>query len=426
MTHKIMINCGHGTQSNKTWDSGCAYKLNGTTYTEAALMLPITRAAVKYCRASGITVLSDSDTGNNYNVITGTAWANKQKVELFISVHCDYSGSPSGVYPLYYPTSTNGKKLATYLNDAIKLGMGMKSRGIAGRSDLYELSQTDMCAVILECGSIKQDLSIFKNKYDTYGKCIAKAICKYLGVTFVDVTIPVPVSVPITIKTVDYTVKTNGTITLYSDYKGTKKSTVSGVYTIIQESSNGYGKLKSGAGWVKLSDTVKYVPSVKTTTDKFIDTLDEYGREIEKSFKYSNTNSKTTWAEAKKNHIVNCARYVSWALQNVGILPSGKCIYCTTSLLGTGAATIKASSKVTLLKPGKTTISMAKAGQLKRGDIVMYTNGKHTMVVRDVNKTTGVVHFYTAGSSDVSVKNVRNRRRSEYDLRKVAYLIRIK
>lgn len=422
---KVMIMAGHGTDSTGRFDSGCVYKTNGVKYTEAALMLPITKAAAKYLRASGVTVYTDSDSGNNKNVITGVQWEHNVRPDIFISVHCDYDGSPSGVYPLVYPTSTKGKKLATYLNDTIKADMGMKSRGIAGRSDLYELAETLCPAVVLECGSIKQDLTILKNKPDQYGKAIAKGICKYLGVTFKDGSEPAPAPA-VTVKSVNYMVRTNSTITLYSDYKGTKKSTVSGVYTIIQESSNGYGKLKSGAGWIKLSDTTKYQAVTKTTTDKFIDTLDAYGKEIEASFKYSNTNSKTTWAEAKKNHIVNCARYVSWALQAVGILPSGKCIYCTTSLLGTGAATIKSSSKVTLSKPGKTTISMAKAGQLKRGDIVMYTNGKHTMVVRDVNKTTGVVHYYTAGSSDVGVKNVRNRRRAEYDSRKVSYLIRIK
>lgn len=421
MAIKIMVNCGHGKSTDGSWDCGCTY--NG--YNEAALMLPITKAAVKYLRASGFTVYSDADTNNNKNMIADVNWSNTIKdLKAYVSIHCDWYKAESGVYPLY--VSSGGKKLATALNTAIKSGMSMPSRGPGKRTDLWELNGTAAIACILETGSIKADLQKLK-KADDYGKCIAKGICNYFGVAFKE-SAEVPVQTVI-VKNVNYTVKTNGEVALYNDYMNTKKSTVNGVYTIVAESSNGYGKLKSGAGWIKLSDTTKYQAQaavVKTTTDKFIDTLDAYGKEIEASFKYSNTNSKTTWAEAKKNHIVNCARYVSWALQAVGILPSGKCIYCTTSLLGTGAATIKSSSKVTLSKPGKTTISMAKAGQLKRGDIVMYTSGKHTMVVRDVNKTTGVVHFYSAGSSDVGVKNVRNRRRAEYDSRKVSYLIRIK
>lgn len=170
-------------------------------------------------------------------------------------------------------------------------------------------------------------------------------------------------------------------------------------------------------------------PNLKKEKDtrlmRFIDGLEAYGRDIEKEFKYSNSNSKTTWAEAKKNHIANCARYVSWALQYCGVLSSGKCIYCTTSLLGSGATQFKSSKYIKFSTPKKTVTDMAKAGELKRGDICMFTNGKHTMVVYNVDKKTGKVTWYSAGSSDIKAKKVRNRVRDEYQSRKVAYLGRI-
>ena len=43
----IAVQCGHGVSLDGSWDSGCAYKSGGKQYTEAALMLPITKAAVK-------------------------------------------------------------------------------------------------------------------------------------------------------------------------------------------------------------------------------------------------------------------------------------------------------------------------------------------------------------------------------------------
>ena len=172
---KIALMCGHGRSTDGTWDSGTTYAGN----TEASLMLPITKAAVKYLRMAGVDVISDADTNNDKNMIADVRWANKEQAAIYVSVHCDYYKAPSGVMPLY--VSAKGKILATALNDAVKSGMGMKSRGVVKRTDLYELNQTTMPACILETGSIKADIAKLKD-YDKYGKCIAKGICDYLGI----------------------------------------------------------------------------------------------------------------------------------------------------------------------------------------------------------------------------------------------------
>lgn len=180
MAKKIAVQCGHGTSTDGSWDSGCVYG----KYTEAGLMLKITKVAVKYLRASGITVISDADSGNNKNMIKDVQWANQEGVSLYVSIHCDYSKAPKGVMPLY--VSSSGKKLATALNKAIKSDMGMKSRGVQKRTDLWELNGTDMTACILETGAIKADLATLRDQSDKYGKAIAKGICSYMGVTFKD------------------------------------------------------------------------------------------------------------------------------------------------------------------------------------------------------------------------------------------------
>lgn len=149
-------------------------------------MLPITKAAVKHLRASGIKVITDADHGNNKNMIEDVRWANRVGAALYVSVHCDYSGAPKGVMPLY--VSGSGKKLAKALNSAIKKDVGMKSRGVQRRTDLWELNGTDMPACILETGSIKADLATLKNHPDKYGKAIAKGICQCMGVKFSDGT----------------------------------------------------------------------------------------------------------------------------------------------------------------------------------------------------------------------------------------------
>lgn len=180
MPKPIAIQCGHGVSVDGGWDSGCVYG----KYSEAALMLKITKAAVKYLRANGFKVISDADHGNNKNMIADVRWANQVGAALYISIHCDYSKAPSGVMPLY--VSGSGKRLAKCLNKAVKSDLKMRSRGVQKRTDLWELNGTDMTACILETGAIKADLHILKNKPDAYGKAIAKGVCAYMNVKFKD------------------------------------------------------------------------------------------------------------------------------------------------------------------------------------------------------------------------------------------------
>lgn len=172
---KVALMCGHGRSTDGTWDCGTSYGGNN----EAALMLPITKAAVKYLRSCGVTVISDADTNNNKNMIADVAWANKELATIYVSLHCDYYKSPSGTLPLF--VSVKGRTLAAAINSAVVSGMGMKTRGVTKRTDLYELNYTNMPACIFETGSIKADISKLKES-DKYGKCIAIGICNYLGI----------------------------------------------------------------------------------------------------------------------------------------------------------------------------------------------------------------------------------------------------
>lgn len=176
MSKKVALMCGHGKSTDGSWDCGTSYGGNN----EAALMLPITKSAVKYLRSWGVTVISDADTNNNKNMIADVAWANKWGADIYVSIHCDWYKAPSGTLPLY--VSSEGKKLATAMNKAVMSGMGLKTRGVCRRTDLYELNKSDGYACIFETGSIKADISTLKNKADAYGKCIAKGICDYIGV----------------------------------------------------------------------------------------------------------------------------------------------------------------------------------------------------------------------------------------------------
>ena len=173
----VGVYVGHGTDLSGRFDSGCTYK----GYTEAGLMKPITGSCVQYLRGSGVEVVTDWP-DNKINMIKQTQRSNSKDCRIHVAFHCDYDKAPSGTLPLY--TSDKGKKLAKLMNKHVMKEVGIKTRGIGYRTDLYELNCTDMPAVIFECGSIRYDLKTMRKKADAFGKGAAKGICEYLGVTF--------------------------------------------------------------------------------------------------------------------------------------------------------------------------------------------------------------------------------------------------
>ena len=173
----VGVYVGHGKDTAGRFDCGCVYKTN----TEAALMKPITGACVAYLRGSGVEVITDYPE-NTINMVKQVAKSNTKAARIHVAFHCDYDKAPSGTLPLY--VSTKGKKLAKLMNKHVMEEVGICTRGIGYRTDLYELNATDMPAVIFECGSIKKDLMKMKNKADAFGKGAAKGICEYLGVKF--------------------------------------------------------------------------------------------------------------------------------------------------------------------------------------------------------------------------------------------------
>ena len=291
MSKKVALMCGHGRSSDGSWDPGTAYGGNN----EAALMLPITKAAVKYLRSYGVTVLTDADANNNKNIIADVAWSNKWGADIYVSVHCDYPPAPSGVMPLY--VSAKGKKLATDLNNAIKSGMKMKSRGVVKRTNLYELNRTDCPACILETGSIKADISILKGKPDQYGKCIAKGICDYLGVKIPSSTAP-----------------------------GKPKPAPTPVLYRVRKSWN---DAKSQAGAFKDLNNAK-----KLADQKGLNVYDNKGKLVYKGKKKTATNA---------DKIVSKAKLYAWPYKT----PAKKWAYSTGSALASYKAALKKQMKKT-------------------------------------------------------------------------------
>lgn len=347
--YKVALQCGHGRSVDGTWDSGCAY----AGYTEAALMLPITKSAVKYLRSYGVTVISDADKNNNRNMISDVRWANAEKCDIYVSVHCDYHKAPSGVMPLY--VSSGGKKLATALNKAVQNGMGIRSRGVVRRTDLWELNGTNMVACILETGSIKADIKTLK-KVDAYGKCIAKGICDYLGVA--------------TKESKTEPKKTTPPKELYRVRKSwNEPATQVGAFENL-ESAKQCADVNHLNVYASNGKLVYKSVKAKTIGEKVLDACLDQAKCMANA-KYG-WQSKPTIAKSKK--MGTCVTFVSCVLQRLKVLESGEALWHNGRGYGTGKVT-GANDKMAVAYMGNKTIASIK-DQIKAGDIILLDDNK--------------------------------------------------
>ena len=73
-------------------------------------------------------------------------------------------------------------------------------------------------------------------------------------------------------------------------------------------------------------------------------------------FRYSNSNTSTTWSGAKKKKTSNCAGFVCYCLQELGILNKGQTFYCNSKnkivYRGTGTEN-RVKKKFQIIKAGK-------------------------------------------------------------------------
>lgn len=352
---KVALMCGHGKSTDGSWDCGTTYGGNN----EAALMLPITKAAVKYLRASGVTVISDADTNNNKNMIADVSWANKENVSIYVSLHCDWYKAPTGTLPLY--VSAKGKTLATTINNAVMSGMGMKTRGVTKRTDLYELNYTDAPACIFETGSIKADIAKLKDS-DKYGKCIAKGICNYLGVTFKEsstTSTSTPAAKPATpTKAPIYRVRKSWT---------DSKSQI-GAYKILENAKKSCDAHK---GYYVFDENGKAIYPVKTKEDKLLDACKTQAAWM-KNAKYGSY-SPVTLAHSKTAG--TCVTYEGCVFQRVGALSSGQYIWQDGKGYGTGKVTHLNSKTMTCTYMGNKTLSSLKSS-IKKGDCILLDDNK--------------------------------------------------
>lgn len=210
-------------------------------------------------------------------------------------------------------------------------------------------------------------------------------------------------------------------------YKSKKIKTLEPGKVIHATKINGhYVYIPALKGWTIWKDSkgqkyvrlLKVAPSAKA--DKLISSLKAIAVKLKKTpMKWANSPGTITLAQSLKKHRINCACYVSYGLQDIGVLSKGKTIWLDKKIHGKGAAQIKKKAKVAY--PRKIP---AKAG-LKKGDICGFAKAPHTMVYAGKDKA-GHLLWYSAGGSDVKPKNYGPKRKNHYENKKVMVRIRLK
>ena len=165
-------------------DTACTWSDGTTEYVEADVMLPIAKSMVKYLRDSGVTVITDADSGNDSNLFAALDYMETHQVDAFVNLHCDYEGADSGTMPLY--RTDEQKALGLALSKGVHEYIDIPDRGPQYREDLDTLnSEKPKCpAVLFETGCISSDNKILTTQYDEYGKGLAKGMCDFLGIRF--------------------------------------------------------------------------------------------------------------------------------------------------------------------------------------------------------------------------------------------------
>ena len=182
--------------------------------------------------------------------------ANSQKLDLFLSLHLNAGG---GTGAEVYTTNTSGaKQEAKKLIDTYCNSTGFKNRGHK-YAEFYVLRHTVAPAMLIEMAFVDTEAD-YKKWNDLGAELIANAIVE--GITG-QVVQEKPVETP---STTSYTVKITADVLNVragagTNYKVNTQVRKGEVYTIVGE-SNGWGKLKSGAGWISLKYTSKNGESI--------------------------------------------------------------------------------------------------------------------------------------------------------------------
>lgn len=207
---------------------------------------------IELLRANGHTVYDctdDNSTSQNANLKAIVNKCNSHSVDLDVSIHLN-AGGGTGTEVYVYSNSSKAKDEATRIAEKISNTLGIRNRGVKTSTKLYVLRKTKSPALLIECCFV--DNATDKAHWNVE-KC-AKAIVEGILNKSVETS-----NTTNTSNNVNYIVEVTADVLHVRKEPATNSSIVTNVkkpyrYTIVEE-RNGWGRLKSNVGWIKLSYT---------------------------------------------------------------------------------------------------------------------------------------------------------------------------
>ncbi|MDQ0208479.1 N-acetylmuramoyl-L-alanine amidase [Alkalicoccobacillus murimartini] len=164
----IVIDPGHGGS-----DPGAV--ANGLQ--EKDVVLDVGQRAADKLSASGANVIMTRSTDEFIQLEERAAIANRANASIFISIHANAAAatSASGTESYHFPTSTNGRSLATSIQTELINELGTRDRGVKD-ANFSVLRNTAMPATLLELGFITNSDEAERMKSSSFRESAANAI----------------------------------------------------------------------------------------------------------------------------------------------------------------------------------------------------------------------------------------------------------
>ena len=225
---KIYIDPGHGGK-----DPGAVKYV-----TERTVAVKVADYMEKALESYGCKIMKSTASDSTvYRAIEANKWG----ADLYVSIHFN-AGGGDGYEALVY--DVNNKGLGQIFEKHVK-SVGQNSRGIKYRPELNVLRYTNMPAILNEIAFVDNQKDIKdwneNGELKIMGEALAKAAAEFLGLKVSERKYKI---------TVDSLNVRSGPGTHYKIMTTVKEGEV---YTIT-ETSGSWGKLKSGAGWINVSE----------------------------------------------------------------------------------------------------------------------------------------------------------------------------
>ena len=185
---KIGIDMGHTLSGEGTGSQGCGYK-------EQNLTRELGKIVIEMLKKEGHTIYDctvDKSSNNAQQLIDRVNKANKQPLDLFVSIHFNAcvndekgNGVTTGTEVLLYSTSSKAKPYAERIVKKIA-NVGLKNRGVKTHN-AYVLKHTKAPALLIEICFIddRDDMNVYLENPRKVAKAIVEGI---LDKTITDVT----------------------------------------------------------------------------------------------------------------------------------------------------------------------------------------------------------------------------------------------